>query len=400
MMAAHRSADHVMLIKRPARRFQQFLALILTMSSTGSLSADPTTSSAPADCTPAFIASNMKALESPDFFIREEASQSLMDCGPGIYETLKQHFVDSPYQDVRRRIFEIAREVFLTQRLGPPRAFLGIQHTASNLRGQVDPRVPADRTALCINHVFRGSAAHRIGLRPGDLIMMLNNAPGTADHPALAFTDWFRQQRPGVKCKLGVFRGGVGLRFQMGDTAGFEPEDFRSIQAQVLRHQTDGRVPVGAGALQIQQLGKVDPRLGLKTGDLIVALDDQLIDAREPWQILMEWTGSYINAGPGAMNPQERMERKRPNPRSPRSKSLQILRGGQWMELDATLRRMPMFLQEIQNPASTHTMNPAAIEPAIAEFNEWWRTQFDPQDRLTNPDEDPRWLLRPQRNWK
>ena len=392
----------MMSIPQSHRIIHLSLMVLLPLILAAPLRADPPTTSRAADCAPDFLTANIKDLENPDFFIREDASQRLMDCGPGLYSPLQEAFAKTTYHDLRRRIHEIVREVFLTQRLGPPRAFLGIQHTASNVQGQYDPRVPGDRTALSISHVFRGSAAHRAGLRPGDLIMMLNHVPGTVDQPALEFTNWFRQQRPGVQCTLGVFRGGLGMRFEMGKSAGFEPEDFRSIQAQVLRTQNDPRVPVGAAALQIQQLGKIDPRLGVNTGDLIVALDDQLLDPQNAWQLLMEWTGQFAKPGPGLLVDQDRNEQKRRDLRGlrgPRSRSLQILRGGQWLELSATLRRMPMFLQE-QNPALTHTVDVAAAESAMSEFSDWWQTQFDTHGRLANPDDDPRWLLRPQRSWK
>ena len=101
-------------------------------------------------------------LDSADWRTRESATQTLMDYGPEIYETLRDGFLTSDIgYEARRRIERIAREIHLTESLGPGPAFLGISLARGRITFMADPRVPADATALLIEHVFLGTAADR-----------------------------------------------------------------------------------------------------------------------------------------------------------------------------------------------------------------------------------------------
>src|SRR5258706_16042734 len=98
-------------------------------------------------------------LRSPVWRIRDEATSTLMEKGTEIFDPLRREFNRTRSYKTRRRIKDIPREVYLTDKLGPPMAFLGISHNAYDLRNVDEPRLEPGATALRIECVFPGTAA-------------------------------------------------------------------------------------------------------------------------------------------------------------------------------------------------------------------------------------------------
>src|ERR1043166_8027366 len=129
-------------------------------------------------------------LRSPVWRVRDEATSTLMEKGTEIFDPLRKEFNRTRSYETRRRIKDIAREVYLTDKLGPPMAFLGISHNAYDLRNVDEPRLEPGATALRIECVFPGTAADRAGIQPGDLLIAINGKRAMIEEPALNMTKW------------------------------------------------------------------------------------------------------------------------------------------------------------------------------------------------------------------
>lgn len=149
-------------------------------------------------------------LGDPSYRKREAAAEALTDAGPSAYTPMRRAFRADPNYETRRRIYEVARRVFFTQKLGPPPAFLGIQLMQGAPQVELRPLYPSaaeDDFCVPIDAVINGTAADAAGLKQDDLIVALNGKPlkaRSADNPAL--TEWISRQRPGTRCELDVIR--------------------------------------------------------------------------------------------------------------------------------------------------------------------------------------------------
>jgi hypothetical protein len=324
----------------------------------------------------------VRALNSPRWPEREEAAWGLISMGPAAYGPLRDAFRGQPLYEFRRQVRRVVREIYLTEQLGPPRAFLGISHDRRVLSSTEDARIMPGHTGLQITHVFNGLPAQRAGVRPGDLFVGLNGRAGTADHPALAFTTWIGGQKPGTRCRLSLYRGGEGLRAEEGRTGGFRPAEFAKLALRPVERRLDPRIPEGAAGLTIVNPAGVGRGLGLRTGDLLVALDDQLLPAADPVGALREWARLH---GRGSGGGGEAGQPDRPA-------SAQFLRGGRLLEIEATLGRRPANLGA--QPSEIWNAEPQRIEQAEADFAAWWEATFDPDRRyVEEADDDRRWRL-------
>ena len=90
-----------------------------------------TTAPASAPLPPEAIDRLIRDLASPRWTVREAAGNALMDAGTPAYRALRSAFRETSSYEVRKRIKRVAMEIYLAEQLGPPRAFLGIQHRAT-----------------------------------------------------------------------------------------------------------------------------------------------------------------------------------------------------------------------------------------------------------------------------
>ncbi len=330
-------------------------------------------------------------LSSPAYRTRERAAAELMDAGERAVPVLKQAFDARAEFDTRRRIKQIALEIYLTLHVAPPRAFLGISHLGRSGRTSDDGRIPSWGTGLLITDVFTGSAADVGDIRRGDLILMLDGKASIGDYQATNFTEQIGRRRPGTPCTVGLLRGGEGLYLREGDAIGFEPAELAACKFEKVTSDDDPRVLPGTTALRLIDGSRLNPNSPLMRGDLIVALDDEMPDARAEDGGIAAWAGKRPPPSPTQM-----ME---PAPVQPgvgvrkRSRaSAQILRGGSWHTKSIRLGRWPSYLNDWL--IRSRNLDAASAAAAMDGFESWWGINFDPKGLFSDrADGDRRWRM-------
>jgi len=258
----------------------------------------------------------------------------------------------------------------VTQAAGPPSGFLGIRLQTH------DPRMPPDSHGLLVLGTLEGTAADRAGLKRGDLILSLNGRWLTSDYPPGGRIDqWIRRQRPGTECRLGILRGGKGILLDQA-LKGITPKALIGLPFDVISHEDDPRAPAYAAALLVREApGIVRPNgvtLDIQAGDLILALNHESVPGNGGRNAFNRrtHTKSVFSGASG------RAKAGGPNapaaaPPKTAGRSLQILRGGRWLEITTVLGR---------KPPGTTVPSPAELARRRAgdEFPAWWRETFDP----------------------
>lgn len=333
----------------------------------------------------------IRDLSSPVYRTRERAAAQLMDAGEQALPALKQLFESPAGFDTRRRIKQIALEIYLTTHVAPPRAFLGISHLGRAGRTSDDARIPVWGTGLLITDVFTGSAADVGDIRRGDIILMLDGKPSIGEYEATNFTEQIGRRRPGAPCTVGLLRDGEGLYLREGNSPGFDPAELAACKYEKVRTEDDPRVLPGTTALRLIDPSGLNPKSPLVRGDLILALDDELLDADAEDGGIGNWAKKRPPASPTQM-----ME---PNPLPPgigvRKKSrasAQILRGGTWHTKTVRLGRWPSYLNDWL--ARSRNLDGASAAAALEGFEAWWGATFDPKGRFSErADGDQRWRM-------
>ncbi|MEK6644449.1 MAG: hypothetical protein AABZ08_11130 [Planctomycetota bacterium] len=351
----------------------------------------PTTHDAGADQAAQLLAD----LSSPTFRIRDDATARLMEFGADVLGPLQRAFESTNLYDARRRMKEIAREVYLSDKLGPPSAFLGITHNRYDLRSAEEGRVPPGATAIRIESIFPGTSAERAGLLAGDLLIALNGNRATLESPASGIPKWISSKPPGTPCKFGVIRGGSGVRIEVG-TRGNMVNVNKLARAPVSKVAAKDLplLPPESAGLQIGEAVKLSDTVTLKAGDVIISVNDQPLPADDPRSFLLLWISTLTEAE-GSTKPDE-MEVRMRNGRAqlvPRgAPSIQIVRGGTYKELDARLGRRPAMLRGA-NPGPWQA-DPAAVEHATQQFETWWSDVVDPNGSFSEQaSQDRRWRM-------
>ncbi len=360
--------------------------------------ANTSTPKAPAE--PSQIASLIEDLSSPNGGKRDSAAVLLGEMGPECYVPLRQVFRQTRYYEVRRRIRQIALEIYLTERLGPPRAFLGISHRAMAVVESQDARVPGWATALLITDVFKPSSAQEAGLQSGDMLTSLNGKASTLEYPALEFTRWISEQTRGTRCEVSVLRGGKGVKLVAHERSPFRPDAIQTVKYEARTNEDDARVPPGVGGILLTDIKGVPLEIDVREGDLILALDEDPIPkdgAEEHFAKWMrgEWKGRGIPVGVGRQPPQVRLQL---GGEQKMAQTAQILRGGEGLNLTLSLGRWPTFLAD-QMQGAPRAGGSGPREQVLESFGSWWRETFDPDGLFVDRVEhDPDWQLKP--SWK
>ena len=221
------------------------------------------------------------------WLVREDATTALIRRGPDCSGPVRQAFREGGRYEVRRRIRQIVKGIYLTEALGPGGAFLGISQPEKVTMSD-DARIPVGRSALAFQDVVPETAADRAGLQRGDLIISLNGRRSSEEYPADQFLKWMANQTPGTTCRLGILRGGEGVRLDEG-MRGFAPLLVAGADLTFPRQQDDPRVPTGHASILVGQVSDDAADSGLREKDLILALDDRLIPAEHPRAFLAKW---------------------------------------------------------------------------------------------------------------
>jgi hypothetical protein len=339
------------------------------------------------------IESNLRDLGSPHYRIREQAMAALMDAGPAAYPLLKRAFDERATFDFRRRIKQIAQEIYLTETVSPPKAFLGISHLGRSARSTDDARIPGWGTALLITDVFIGSSAELAGIRRGDVVMMMDGRPAIGEYVATNITEQIGRRRPGDPCELGLIRGGQGLVLRDGDTEGFSAADLAKCRYEQVGPEDDARVLPGTIALKLLDVKPLGEKSPAQAGDLLIALDDEPLKADAADGGLAEWAAK----GPRPLSKEvlDLLPAQRgPVVRQRMRGTAQILRGGQWVTMTVRLGRWPTYLNDWL--LRSRNLDVQAATTAMSGFEEWWQATFDPSGAFSiRADGDPRWRMQP-----
>lgn len=336
-------------------------------------------------------------LSSPNFQTREEAAARLMESGPEVLGVLRNAFHATGLYDAKRRMKDIAREVYLTDKLGPPRAFLGITHNRYDLKNTEDGRVPPGVTAIRIESIFPGTSAERAGIAAGDLLIALNGVRATLEEPATKIPLWIATKPPNTPCKFTVIRGGSGVRLEVGDRN--RPINVNKLARAPMEVVTPTEQPLvspGAAGLRLGENIEIAEGVTLQRGDVIVSLNDQPLPAEDARGTLLTWTGQ-VTKQPDTQRPDEmevRVRNGRPQLVPRGAPSIQIVRGGTVLELEARLGRRPAMLRNSANAQTPWQAEPAAIEQATQQFETWWTESVDPEGTFSEQaGGDKRWRM-------
>lgn len=327
-----------------------------------------------ADRLPGDVAALVERLDAADWQSRDQAMLSLMEVSPDWLEALRRESQTDMSTEARLRLRRAAEELYLSRQIGPAPACLGIQHTPP-VDCRYDSRVAPGLFALRIDIVFPNTAAARAGLRPGDLIIGMNGGVASSADECGSYTSWIFSQRPGTHCEFTVLRNISGRSYRPLREHGIDRRGFRRLETRVVNSADDGRIADDAVGLLITVTPTNDTRLDLRPGDLIVGLDGKQLPTENPQEALETWA----NQGGGD-----------------RETSIQVLRGGQRVDLQATLGRWPLYLAAGRNGIRRGATRDRILELS-SDFDQWWSQPVVPDaaDRPSLRDPSLFWQMEP-----
>ncbi|MGD2108613.1 MAG: PDZ domain-containing protein [Phycisphaerae bacterium] len=148
-------------------------------------------------------------LSSPEYALREEATEGLVEIGVPAFSQLRAAYRATDELEIRLRIEQVVKEAYLDSHVFNKNAFLGIRHQFKSVVHADDPRVGEGHFGVTVDTVLERTAAAEAGLVPGDVIIGLDRAPlvGTTGEPTLSFGESIRLRGPGTPVTLTVLRG-------------------------------------------------------------------------------------------------------------------------------------------------------------------------------------------------
>lgn len=304
------------------------------------------------------------------WLVREKAAAELERFGEAAFGALQAEFARSERFEVRDRIKRVAYEIHMTQRFGPVRAFLGVSHSQFDATYQNEFRLPPGWTGLTFTDVIPEAAAAKAGIQRNDLLLGLNGIRGSSLQPATEFIRWIGQQVPGTVCHMTVYTGGSGRILNRTSMNGFDPRGFSRATTRVVSWQEDRRLADASVGLELTDVARADDRLDLKVGDMIVALDGQLLYGESAIGEFEKWTKN---------EPQPPEENDGRNLDSRVTPSIQIVRGGEVVDIDVTLTSRPWYLQggrAFQRNMINQNRPKKEYLDAELEFEAFWNDKF------------------------
>lgn len=152
----------------------------------------------------------LDGLGDPHWAVRDGATRWLSLGGPELYEPLLAVYRQTLSQEVRFRIRQITREVFIRHRLGSSGGFIGIRMLGVRAIGA---GIIGDGPGVGIRiRPMANTAATEAGLQSDDLIVMLDHrlldgSSGNALAVSVEFAQRIGQHPPGHTVNLTVLRG-------------------------------------------------------------------------------------------------------------------------------------------------------------------------------------------------
>lgn len=343
---------------------------------------------------PPAIAVRVDHLDAPDWETRDRATFELMEADPAYLDALRRRSQEGLSTEAGLRLKRIAKELFLSKRIGPAQACLGIQHTRS-IGWRQDSRVAPGLYALRIDTVFPSTAAARAGLKPGDLIIGMNGKLADSETEADSFTGWIFNQKPGTPCSFTILRDIDARLVRPEHERGIDRRGVRGLDTRVVNSSEDDRLPAGGVGLRITSSRNADARLRFEPGDLIVGIDGEPLPLHGAKEALTAWA----EAAPvdDMQNPIPRRNLRRGVLVREFGPSLQVLRGGRRMEIDVTLGRWPLYIVESGRAGTRRGARIERIRDIASEFEHWWVEPVVSESHGRLPARDPSlyWQMEP-----
>lgn len=365
--------------------FRIFLICLTSLLAASGSSAD--TKSDTANGLPADISTLVANLDAPDWKTRDRASFELMEISPQWLEPLRRRSKEHLSTEAGLRLRRAAKELYLSREIGPAPACLGIEYAQLDIDWRVDSRLAPGFHAIRITSVFPNTAAARAGLKPGDLVIGMNGSVWQSLAERNGFTPWIFNQRPGTSCTLTVLRNIRGRLVEPDNTRGLDRRGFRGLDTRVVSSDEERRLPAGAVGLRVTSVRHADPRLNLAPGDLIVALDGQLLPRVGAQAALETWASKQPADINLAIPPQPNV-RPRANLIVARPPSVQVLRGGRRIELDVTLGHWPLYIAASRT-GTRRGASPERLVEIASEFERWWDAPIQSEEKGNTPRRDP-----------
>jgi hypothetical protein len=361
------------------------LVLVAALGAGGPPASGPAgTSSAPA-ASMAAIDALVDRLGDPRFEVREQATQQLCQLAPAAMGAMLDRYRALPYHERKLRLRHAIETLYFRQLMEGEVGFLGIQlDLADNV---IDPATNRPGECVVARRVLKDLPADQAGVRDGDIIAGFDDKPiswffGAAPPPVTRpaddliglpaaarpqdrmgekierFTQHVKRRLPGSQVRLRVLRPASPARTI---TVAAAPEPARTLDGAVfvpVSGSMAGVSPMGAtgtwGGLMAKSVQADSPagRAGLKTGDIVTAIDRMPLPAEADPRILAQ---AFKEAAPGS------------------TVNLQVT-ALQQVALTVTIGRRPV-----------DRLNPGDLHEAQQRFAVWWRQQTG-EDSIQPPE--------------
>jgi len=342
----------------------RFFAFALVATAFVAVPADADDSSGVASL-PEAMATAVDALDSPNWNERDRAEFELQGVEPvwaGVFRRLARRGASI---EAALRLRRAAEELFVSERIGPSRAFLGISHYPVDW--ERDPRIAPGYAAMRINHTIPDSQAERARLQRDDLIIAVDGVVPRSLEQATAMSQLIGNHKPGDPCKFVILRGIEGFHINSKSVNGFDLRQLRDLPTQVISSDIDPRLPPGAFGLRVSGEPGADAPFGLMVGDVIIGLDGRPIPAEDSRAAFEAWCDT-------ADRDVDRPVRRRP--RLILEPSIQVIRGGRRIVVEVPLGRVPLDVaaQDNRNPPGQplRGASPERIRELRRDFDRWW----------------------------
>lgn len=323
-------------------------------------------------------------LDNQNWEARETATAELMSADPSLLPDLVSYASSDISFDTRMRLRKICQELYRTQRLGPSRAFLGIQNqplswTTALALPTVQHPIPVGHHVLVVSNVIDGTAAEEAGLMRGDMLVAIDGERALLnDSDAQRLTDLIGKKRPEALCNFTVVRDTVQLVLDIGSRATLTPQYFAGMKVKPITAQEYPILAPNTCGLRVEDLGDIEPSLGIQVGDVIATVDRMPFEPRTAQVQWDSWTNGVfdVDAAVAVWNqsvpplpPIGIMQKK--------TTCMTVLRGGQLLEVRARLGRWPRhLLRDDQNRANRNAIE--RDKEIRAAFDAWWQERVPP----------------------
>lgn len=156
-------------------------------------------------------------LGSPEYVKREDATRRLTEIGVATFATLRSLFRQTDELEVRLRIESIVKSAYLDHHIFDTNAFLGIAQASVPVMHGDDERIALGRVGIKVQRVIEGTAAERVKLQKGDVIIALDGETIKAGGARVIaeFGESIRVRGPGTLMAMTLLRGSEQLELEV-----------------------------------------------------------------------------------------------------------------------------------------------------------------------------------------